>query len=155
MAQVKINNERDIIDFILSGKPSNPKDSMGIKKVPLSGVSAPVLMELGLAKMEGALRYGRHNHRCIGVRSSVYYDAALRHITAWWEGEDIDPESGLSHLTKAMACIEVIRDAEIFGNVVDDRPPSYPDGWQKKLNKKAEELIKKYPNPKEAYVRSK
>ncbi len=30
-------------------------------------------------------------------------DAALRHLTAWIEGEDLDPESGLSHLAHA-AC---------------------------------------------------
>ena len=52
---------------------------------------------------EGARKYGRHNYRVIGVRGSVYYDATLRHVTAWWEGEDLDPERGINHISKAIA----------------------------------------------------
>lgn len=132
-------------------KPSNPKDSVGIKKVPMSAVSGPVLMELGLAMLEGALKYGRHNYRTVGVRASVYYDAALRHLMAWWEGEDIDPDSGLSHLVKAIACLVVIRDSMIRGNWSDDRPPKVEDGWIAKLNEHAARMIEAVPNPKEAH----
>jgi hypothetical protein len=135
-------------------KDSNPKDSVGIKKVPFGTVPAPIIAEVGLAMLEGALKYGRHNYRAIGVRASVYYDAVLRHLTAYWEGQDIDPDSGLPHIVKAMACLVVLRDAEKYGKLVDDRPPSYPDNWQKELNEKAAELIEKYPEPKEAFLRS-
>lgn len=128
-------------------KDTNPKDAVGIKKVPFSTISAPVLGELGVAMMEGALKYGRHNYRAAGVRSSVYYDATLRHLTAWWEGEDIDPLSNLSHITKALASLTVLRDAMIFQKLNDDRPPKAPVGWQEELNKKAGELIDKFPNP--------
>jgi len=55
-----------------TNKQTNPKDAMGIKKVPLSCVPLPVAMELGIAMLEGARRYGRHNYRVIGVRASVY-----------------------------------------------------------------------------------
>lgn len=133
-------------------KESNPKDSVGVKKVPFSTVPAPVIAEVGLAMLEGALKYGRHNYRAIGVRTSVYYDAALRHLTAFWEGEDTDPDSGLPHIVKAIACLTVLRDSQLIGNVVDDRPPSYKDGWQARLHQKAAELIDKYPNPKEAFT---
>ena len=133
-------------------KDSNPKDAIGIKKVPFSTVPAPVIAEVGLAMLEGACKYGRHNYRAIGVRSSVYYDALLRHMSAWWEGQDIDPDSGLSHLVKAMACLVVLRDAELIGKMVDDRPPKHEDNWQKILNDKAAELLEKYPNPKEAFI---
>ena len=84
-------------------KPSNPKDAVGVRKVGLSSVPTPVLWELGVAMMEGACKYGRHNYRVIGVRASVYYDAFHRHLGAWWEGEDIDPESGLCHASHAAA----------------------------------------------------
>jgi hypothetical protein len=134
-------------------KESNPKDAIGIKKVPFSTVPSPVVAEVGLAMLEGALKYGRHNYRAIGVRSSVYYDACFRHLTAWWEGEDIDPESGLSHITKALACLMVLRDADIIGKLVDDRPPPHAKGWQLAMNEAAGKLIDKYPNPKEAYVK--
>lgn len=135
-------------------KDTNPKDAVGIKKVPFSAIPARVIAGIGLAMLEGALKYGRHNYRVVGVRTSVYYDAALRHLSAFWEGQDIDPESGLHHVDKALASLTVLRDSQLSGNVVDDRPPSVVDDWQVELNKKAGALIDKYPNPKEAYVRS-
>lgn len=106
-----------------SVKESNPKDSVGIRKAPLSCVPSPVLLELGVPMQEGAHKYGRHNYRAIGVRTSVYYDATMRHMMSWWEGEDIDPDSGVSHVTKAIASLVVLRDAMIQGKVHDDRPP--------------------------------
>lgn len=135
-------------------KDTNPKDAVGIRKAGMSCVPAEVLIELGLAMMEGARKYGRHNYRAVGVRASVYYDAALRHLFAWWEGEDIDPDSGISHLTKAMACLVVIRDSIVCNNWSDDRPPSLVNGWQTDLNKKAGDLIDRLPESKEAYTRT-
>lgn len=128
----------------MSTKPSNPKDSVGISKVPMSTVSAPVLAEVGLGMLEGACKYGRHNYRAVGVRSSVYYDATMRHLMAWWEGQDIDPGSGLHHVTKAITSLVVLRDAMINGLCDDDRPPSAPDGFIEALNAKAEAILKKY-----------
>jgi len=138
-----------------SKKDTNPKDAVGTKKVPFSTVSAPVVAEIGLAMLEGARKYGRHNYRAVGVRGSVYYDAFLRHIMAWWEGEDIDPDSGLNHVTKALACLVVLRDSMLIGNWTDDRPPKVKDGWVKNLNKSAEEIIEKYPNALEPYTQLK
>jgi len=133
-------------------KDSNPKDAVGIKKAPFSTVSAPVIAEIGLAMLEGARKYGRHNYRAIGVRASVYYDACLRHLTAWWEGEDVDSDSGLSHITKALACLTVLRDAQLINKCIDDRPPKTKQGWITELNKKAKEIVEKYPNALEPYT---
>jgi hypothetical protein len=127
-------------------KQTNPKDAVGVKKVPFSTVPAPVIAEVGLALLEGARKYGRHNYRSCGVRASVYYDAIFRHITSWFEGEDIDEDSGLSHVTKAIACLVVLRDSMLLENWVDDRPPKVKQGWVKEMNKKAAEIIEKYPN---------
>ena len=134
----------------MSEKPSNPKDVLGINKAPLSTVPTTVLHEMGIGMLEGALKYGRHNYRAVGVRSSVYYDAAMRHLNAWWEGEDIDPESGLSHITKLLTTMAVLRDSMIRGNLEDDRPPSTPTGWLDDLNARAAALREKYKdrNPK-------
>jgi len=142
------------IEYLPSAtKPSNPKDALGIKKVPFSTISAPVLAELGVAMLEGALKYGRHNYRVIGVRASVYYDAVMaRHMPSWWEGEDDDPESDISHVTKAIASLVVLRDAMINGTWVDDRPPRPPKGWLEKLNEKVVKLLLKYPNPVKPYT---
>jgi len=128
-------------------KPSNPKDSVGIKKIYFSVIPWGVIAELGLALLEGALKYGRHNYRGVGVRASVYFDATQRHLVDWWEGEDIDPDSQLSHITKAIASLTVLRDSMLRGNWSDDRPPRMDSGWVQELNKKAAILVEKFPEP--------
>lgn len=136
----------------MTTKESNPKDSVGTKKAPMSTVSSPTMMEVGLAMLEGARKYGRHNYRVAGISASVYYDALFRHMMAWWEGEDIDPDSGLSHVVKAIATLMVLRDAMLVGKFNDDRPPKMDNGWIKELNEKASAIIEKYPNAVEAYT---
>lgn len=48
----------------------------------------------------GAEKYAAHNWRR-GYEWGKSYAALQRHLTAWWDGEDTDPESGLSHLAHA------------------------------------------------------
>jgi Domain of unknown function (DUF5664) len=124
-------------------KPTNPKDSIGIRKAPMSTVPAGVIAEVGLGLLEGAAKYGRHNYRALGVRASVYYDATMRHLMQWWEGEDTDPDSGLSHITKAITSLVVLRDAMMQGMVTDDRPPSSAP-FMADLNERAGQIIDKY-----------
>lgn len=124
-------------------KDTNPKDAVGVRKAPMSTVSAAVLAEVGVAMLEGAAKYGRHNYRAAGVRASVYYDALQRHMMAWWEGEDMDPDSGMSHITKAITTLVVLRDAMIQGMVTDDRPPSSA-AFYAELNTKAAAIIDRY-----------
>ncbi len=132
----------------MDSKDTNPKDAVGIAKVPISTVPAQVLGEVGLAMLEGARKYGRHNFRVAGVRASVYFDAVvMRHLMGWWEGEDVDPDSGLSHVTKAIAGLVVLRDSMLQGNWVDDRPPAATNqDWVRELNEKAKAIIAKYPD---------
>lgn len=139
---------------MLTCKDTNPKDSVGIKKVPMSPVSVPVMMEVGLAMLEGALKYGRHNYRVSGVRASVYYDALMRHIGAWWEGEDMDPgtKGRIHHITKCISTLTVLRDSMIKGNWVDDRPPKLPQGFVDEYNAIAASLIDEVPEPKKAFT---
>jgi len=96
--------------------------------------------------LEGARKYGRHNYRVVGARASVYYDAVIaRHLMPWWEGQDIDPDSGLSHITKAIAGLLVLRDSMLKGNWIDDRPVRNEIDLTE-LNRKAAEIIDRYPN---------
>ena len=108
---------------LTSTKPTNPKDAIGIRKAPLSTVPLGVVVEVGVGMLEGAAKYGRHNYRCAGIRESVYFDATMRHLVSYWEGEDIDADSGLSHITKALCSLFVWRDAQMQGMATDDRPP--------------------------------
>lgn len=122
----------------------NPKDKIGSRKINFHLIPCEVLGEVSLAMLEGAKKYGQANWRKIGVQYSVYYDACLRHLMAWFEGEDIDPDSGLSHITKAIAGLIILRDSMFIGNAIDDRPPKLKEGWVKEMNKKAEEIINKH-----------
>ncbi len=51
----------------------------------------------------GAQKYPAHNWRK-GIHKSRLLAAALRHLFAYLRGEDLDPESGLSHVAHAMCC---------------------------------------------------
>ena len=133
-------------------KDTNPKDAVGVKKVPISTVPCGPLLEVGLAMLEGARKYGRHNYRASGVRASVYFDAIIgRHLMPWWEGQDIDPDSGLSHVTKAIAGLFVLRDSMLSGNWTDDRPIRNKIDLVA-LNAKAAEIIERYPDAKEPFT---
>ena len=46
----------------------------------------------------GAQKYEDRNWER-GYNWSLSYAALMRHLTAWWGGEDLDPETGSSHLT--------------------------------------------------------
>ena len=109
----------------------------------MSTVPANVMAEIGVAMLEGTAKYGRHNYRAVGVRASVYYDALMRHMMAWWEGEDLDPDTEMSHVTKALSCLVVLRDSMLQENWTDDRPiiskPFYP-----KLNKLSGEILDRH-----------
>lgn len=137
--------------LLVTVKDSNPKDAVGIRKVPFSTLPWPVLAEVGAAMLEGARKYGRHNYRKIGVRYSVYFDATMRHLTSAWEGEDIDADSKINHISKAIATLTVLRDAQIRGKCVDDRPPG-TKGFIKSLNARAGEICDMYPDAKEPFL---
>ncbi len=136
-------------------KDTNPKDAVGVRKwrqyctVPIT-----IIWELGVAMLEGARKYGRHNYRVAGVRASVYVDAAKGHIDSWWEGEDIDEDSGLSHITKAMASLAVLRDAMLNDLVTDDRPPKVKNFYQFRadMQKAVESIMERHPDAKEPFT---
>lgn len=105
--------------------PSNPKQAEGDKKVPFSYVPPRILARLALAMYEG-VKYGAFNYRVASkINASTYYDATLRHLTDYQEGNDIDPHSPgrLHNLEKAMACLTVWLDSIYAGTYNDDRPP--------------------------------
>lgn len=113
-------------------KSSNPKDAFGSIKIPLHlwPLTATVMGCMGF--LDGALKYGRTNYRPMGVKASTYFDACSRHLALWFEGEDIDPESGLPHLAHALACLAIIVDSQATGNLNDDRV--YAGGYRKLVN---------------------
>ena len=53
----------------------------------------------------GAAKYGADNWKLEGADYQRYYDAAQRHLMAWWLGTDQDSGSGQHHLAHAACCI--------------------------------------------------
>ncbi len=125
-------------------KPTNPKDLLAIKKIHFSTIPWNVIAKISLAMLEGARKYGRHNWRVAGVLASVYFDATMRHLTDWWEGNDLTPE-GTHHIDNAIASLIVLRASIMQGNMKDDRPPK-PPTWLEPVNQEAGQIIEKYPN---------
>jgi hypothetical protein len=138
----------------MTQKDTNPKDAIGQAKWRVSTtIPQTVMWEVGVGMLEGAMKYGRHNYRVAGVHASVYVDAAKGHIDQWWEGENTDADSGLSHITKAICSLVVLRDAMIQDMLTDDRPPKASlDDVRSNLQGVVDRLREKYPEPKEPYT---
>lgn len=107
----------------LGATDTNPKKAFGDKKVPLHLVPAPAMVAIAMGLKDGARKYGAFNWRTIPVEVETYVGATLRHLMAWQDGEDIDPDSGNNHLAHAMASLAILVDAVESGNVTDNRPP--------------------------------
>jgi deoxyuridine 5'-triphosphate nucleotidohydrolase len=75
--------------------------------------------------MYGEKKYGRDNWRK-GTESHRLIAAAMRHLHAYNEGEDNDPESGVSHLGHARACLGMLLGTIAAGTVKDTRPARLP-----------------------------
>ena len=68
----------------------------------------------------GANKYAAHNWRK-GINYSRLVGAALRHIHAFNDGEDKDPESGYSHIGHAMCCLMFLMGTIKHNPDMDDR----------------------------------
>lgn len=69
----------------------------------------------------GAKKYGPRNWEK-GMTWGRPFAALMRHMWAWWRGEQTDPETGKSHLWHAACCIAFLIAFEARGTGQDDRP---------------------------------
>jgi hypothetical protein len=53
----------------------------------------------------GAKKYADNNWQHVPNRRTRYFAASMRHLTKWFMGERLDPESGRNHLAHALCCI--------------------------------------------------
>jgi hypothetical protein len=100
----------------------DPKGAAGRDKAQLIGLSPAALALLGEAMRQGGEKYGTYNWAEEPMRASTYYSAALRHLFAWWTGEDNDHESGLPHVVHVMACMMILTEQSLSTRLIDDRP---------------------------------
>ena len=69
----------------------------------------------------GAEKYGPFNWRETGVCATTYVAAIMRHLNAWRDGEDLDPESGISHIAHVACSCNILLDAKHCNTLQDDR----------------------------------
>lgn len=101
--------------------PNDPKGEAGSRKTPLGLIPSPAMEETAKAMKYGADRYGAYNWRKTGVCATTYVHAILRHLNAWRDGEDNDPESGITHIAHIAASCNILMDAAACGKLEDDR----------------------------------
>lgn len=95
-------------------------------KLPLNLLSTEAMNQTAAVLAFGAQKYAEHNWRN-GFAWSRPLAAAMRHLTAFNDGEDRDPESGLSHLAHAACCIMFLLEFEKTHPHLDDRyKPNVP-----------------------------
>ena len=100
----------------------NPKEMAGAKK-PATWSVMPRWVQLlvGRVMSVGAAKYGAFNYRESAIAASTYQDALERHTQLWFDGEDNDPETGVSHLASVIASATLLLDAQATGKLSDDR----------------------------------
>jgi Domain of unknown function (DUF5664) len=123
MAHIEYVDTSTPVGSFSKATTDNPKDLLGAQKVSISKLPFVAVLHGAHAMMNGAAKYGPYNWREKRVKASIYVDAAIRHLSAWFDSqEEIAEDSGVHHLGHAIACCAILLDAIETGNLVDDRP---------------------------------
>jgi len=61
----------------------------------------------------GAEKYEPDNWKNVPDSKRRYFDAMQRHLWAWKEGEQNDPETGKNHLAHAMCCLMFLYEHDV------------------------------------------
>jgi len=106
---VKMNEEKNIYNYDVSkGGIKNDQGKLLWALLPHEATK-----EIVKVMTYGATKYEPYNW-AKGMPYSRVYSALLRHLTAWWSGEDKDEETGLSHLAHAGCCLLFLLSYEIW-----------------------------------------
>lgn len=89
-------------------------------KAELSMISSIALTQLAKVLSVGAAKYERNNWRK-GMNWDRLINATLRHILAFNDGQDLDPETNLNHLSHAMCNLMMLVEYYYKGLGVDTR----------------------------------
>jgi hypothetical protein len=92
-------------------------------KPPVALIPPECIIEIAKVLNMGAKKYGPWNWRddLSNTTFSRTYSSIQRHLNAYWQGEDDDPESGLSHLAHAATQIMILMIQHQDGKEMDDR----------------------------------
>lgn len=116
MNKIKKQDKKKVFAKADTGKP-------GFELLPIW-----LMDDVNKVLRHGADKYGVLNwQKTEGFKLSRCYNALLRHMFAWWRGEDIDPESGISHLAHAMCNLLFLTYHFRYTKGCDDRPKENRD----------------------------
>ncbi len=90
------------------------------EKPDFSLLSSVALTEVAKVMTYGKRKYDSHNWRK-GLNNSRLFAAAMRHGFSWLGGEDLDPETGLSHLAHMACCAMMLLENMLLRPQLDDR----------------------------------
>lgn len=81
---------------------------------PMYGLLPPLALRATVDVLTfGAQKYEIDNWKYVDDSKRRYFDAAQRHLWAWKEGEQDDPESGMHHLAHAMCCLMFLYEHDV------------------------------------------
>lgn len=90
---------------------------VGIKydadKPKFSLIKVDAFMEMVKVLTYGAKKYSPDNWKLLENSQQRYFDAANRHMWAWFSGEKHDSESGYHHLAHAMSSLLFIMQMDL------------------------------------------
>lgn len=115
-----IDKTNAVGDVNSSEKGSGARYNNG--KADLSLIPLWTLEDEAKVWMYGKRKYAAWNW-AKGMDWSIPLACALRHISAWQRGEEVDPESGLPHLAHAICNLRMLTLYSKTYKEGDDRPP--------------------------------
>lgn len=101
-------------------------------KPKFSLVKPEAFVEMVKVLTYGAKKYSPDNWKLLENSQQRYFDAANRHMWAWFGGEKNDRESGYHHLAHAMCSLLFIMQKDIEENqqrAIDVLKPTGPHGY--------------------------
>lgn len=90
-------------------------------KLPMHLVPPSAIKAIASVLEYGANKYTERNWEK-GANYSVPYASLMRHLLAFWSGEDNDPESGLPHTYHILMNAAMLVEYEQLDKSLDDRP---------------------------------
>ena len=81
---------------------------------PMYGLLPPLALKSVVEVLTfGAQKYEIDNWKYVDDSIRRYFDAAQRHLWAWKEGESLDQESNMHHLSHAICCLMFLYEHEL------------------------------------------
>ena len=104
--EIKKKEGEELLEIITNnGKTFSEGRKYDYEKPQLYLLPPKTLYEVGKVLTFGAEKYDPHNWRKVDDLQNRYSSAAMRHILAHIDGENLDEETGLSHLAHAICCL--------------------------------------------------